>query len=138
MLKRAARKSTATGKSSTNGLSARQKTPAGGQQRQDQVVEDPYWAGFPEEYAKDHNQTRIYDNVMKMRFERSSTLQKIKIEPDLPSSCQDMGRNLVHRLLDAQHQQDQGVRWAKESAGEVEQAQGPMLSNRSSASLNLG
>lgn len=54
---------------------------------QDQVDEDPYWASFPEEYAKDPEQKQIYDNVMLIK--KSPSLDEIKIEPGLLSSGQE-------------------------------------------------
>ncbi|POS69978.1 hypothetical protein DHEL01_v211626 [Diaporthe helianthi] len=56
---------------------------------QDQVVPDPYWAGFLEEYAKDPKQEYIYDNVVGNK--QSPTREEdMEIEPDVPGQDQEV------------------------------------------------
>lgn len=61
-----------------NGFSVLLKTPDSGPQDQDQVIADPYWAGFLAEYAKDPNQTHLYDNFVNTRVMKSPSLAEIR------------------------------------------------------------
>lgn len=89
---------------------------------QDQVVEDPYWAGFLAEYTNDPEQKHIYDSLMQTK--KSPSLTKIKMEEDIPSAGQEAqghrGENTKYNLRRSR----QGNRNHKAGVGEPQNGGG--------------